>query len=98
MKKLITLYLALSLTLLAGSALADQSYSCTHGKQERSISIVYQDQVKKVPCEVQYTKDGVTQTLWSAKGQVGYCEEKALAFVEKQRGWGWACEEVKAAQ
>ena len=92
MNKLTILFLVISVGLLAGTAVADETYICTHGTQERIITIIYQDQEAKIPCEVQYQKEGVTETLWSAQGQVGYCEEKAQAFVEKQRGWGWSCE------
>lgn len=92
MKKLTTLYLFTTLVLLANTALADESYTCTNGSDERVISIVYPDPEAKVPCEVRYRKQGVTETLWSAQQEVGYCEEKAKAFVEKQRAWGWNCE------
>jgi hypothetical protein len=44
-----------------------------------------------LPYEVQYKKDDSTQTLWNANNVKGYCEEKAKAFVEKQKGWGWSC-------
>ena len=94
MKRLTILCLAASLGLLATTAIADETYTCSSGSQERVISVVYQDQEAKVPCEVQYQKDGVTETLWRAQDEVGYCEEKAKAFVEKQRGWGWNCNET----
>ena len=96
MKRLTTLCLAASLGLLATTAIADETYTCSSGSQERVISVVYQDQEAKVPCEVQYQKDGVTETLWRAQDEVGYCEEKAKAFVEKQRSWGWSCNETTA--
>lgn len=91
MKRLTALCFVISLSLLAGNAVADETYTCTQGDQERIITIVYQDQVAKVPCEVRYQKGDVTETLWSAQNQVGYCEEKVEAFLEKQRGWGWDC-------
>jgi len=91
MKKLTVLCFVISLGLLAGNAVADETYTCTQGDQERIITIVYQDQAAKVPCEVRYQKGDVTETLWSAQNEAGYCEEKAEAFVEKQRGWGWDC-------
>lgn len=94
MKKLTVLCIVISLGLLASNAVAAVTYTCTHGTQERIISIVYQDQMAKIPCEVRYQKDGVTETLWRAQNLVGYCEEKAQAFVEKQRGWGWTCTEA----
>ena len=92
MNKLTVLCLVISVGLLAGTAVADETYICTKGSQERIITIVYEDQEAKIPCEVQYQKEGVTETLWNAQNQVGYCEEKTQAFLEKQRGWGWSCE------
>ena len=77
-------------------AVADEVYSCKHANKERMISVIYSDQDVKLPCEVQYAKEGATQTLWRASSQVGYCEEKAQAFLEKQRGWGWVCDVVAA--
>jgi hypothetical protein len=97
MKTLTTTCLAMSLCLLASPAFADTTYRCTYGQQERIISVVYQDQETKVPCEVLYQKDGVTATLWSAQNEVGYCEENAERFVEKQRRWGWLCKETDEA-
>lgn len=96
MKRLTTLCLFGALLMLATTVAADETYTCTYGPGERVISVVYQDQEAKVPCEVQYQKEGVTETLWSAQDEVGYCEEKAKAFVEKQRGWGWSCIETAA--
>jgi hypothetical protein len=93
MKKITSLCLVATLSMIASFAAADETYLCTYGQEERVISVVYQDQVEKVPCEVRYQKDGVTETLWDAKDEVGYCEEKAKAFVEKQRGWGWRCDD-----
>ena len=98
MKKLTVVCMVISLGLLVGNACADETYTCTHGKQERIISVVYLDQAAKVPCEVQYTKNGVTKTLWNAQNEVGYCERQAEAFVEKQRGWGWDCAMTGAAK
>ncbi len=83
---------ALSALLFAASPLwANQVYSCKHDNQERIISVVYANEGSPVPCEVTYTKMSGTQSLWRAENQVGYCEEKAEAFVEKQRSWGWEC-------
>lgn len=90
-----TLLFASLLALTASTALAmeNQKTVCTHGSQQRIIEIVYTGQ-GEVPCEVHYTKDSGTQVLWQAQGEAGYCEEKAAAFIEKQRGWGWTCETV----
>ena len=93
MKRLTTLCLFGGLLILATTVAADDIYTCTYGQDERVISVVYQDQEAKVPCEVRYQKEGVTETLWSAEEEVGYCDEKAKSFIEKQRVWGWKCEE-----
>ena len=77
--------------LFATPLLANETYVCTHGNQERQISVVYANEGQAVPCEVTYTKLSGTESLWRADNKVGYCEEKAEAFVEKQRAWGWDC-------
>ena len=71
----------------------NQSTVCSHGDQIRIIEVVYSGE-NNVPCSVQYTKEEGTQTLWSAANTEGYCESKAADFVEKQKGWGWSCEQV----
>ena len=96
MKNLIIVGLAVGFILLAGHALADMTYLCTNGAQERIISVIYLEEGQQVPCEVQYRKEGVTETLWDARNEAGYCEERAREFVEKQRQWGWLCEETDA--
>jgi hypothetical protein len=83
--------------MMASSALAD-TYICKHGDKERVISVVYEKEGQPVPCKVVYTKDTGVETPWNAQNQAGYCEEKAAAFVEKQRTWGWTCEKQEAAQ
>ena len=70
---------------------ADESFVCTNGESQRIVEIVYMSD-QQVPCEVRYTKGDTVQTLWVAENQIGYCEEKAAAFIEKQEGWGWTCE------
>ncbi len=80
-------------TLFAASPLlANETYSCKHGNQERLINLVYANEGATVPCEVTYDKGEGLTSLWQAQNKEGYCEEKMAAFVEKQRGWGWTCE------
>ena len=76
----------------ASNLYADESIICTDGQLERVISIIYQDQDAKVPCDVQYTKDGQTETLWHAENEYGYCEEKVAEFIQKHIEWGWRCD------
>ena len=92
MKTNILRTIAFVFILGASNLYADQTNICTDGQQERVISIVYQDQATKVPCDVEYTSSGQTKTLWHADNEAGYCEEKAEEFIQKQIEWGWRCE------
>jgi hypothetical protein len=74
-------------------AIENQTTVCSNGDQIRIIEVVYSGE-GIVPCEVQYTKEEGTKTLWSAENSEGYCESKANAFIEKQASWGWSCETV----
>jgi len=78
---------------LSTSVMADENITtiCTHGNNIRIVEVVYAGE-GSVPCEVQYTKEAGTKTLWSATNSEGYCESKAATFIEKQKNWGWACE------
>ncbi|MBB3166884.1 hypothetical protein [Simiduia aestuariiviva] len=85
-----------AITLLTATGALANSYVCTHGGMERSITVVYHEPGQAVPCEVQYTKQGESQTLWRADNEGGYCEAQASAFAEKQAGWGWECQQASA--
>ena len=82
----------------SSAAFANETYTCTHGDQKRVISVVYASDGQPLPCRVTYDKGAGADVLWSAENQAGYCEEQAAAFVEKQKGWGWACEKQEQAQ
>lgn len=86
---LVTLFSAVSATSV--QAIENQKTVCSHGAQTRVIEVVYTGE-GTTPCEVRYSKEEGSKTLWSAANLEGYCEDKAAAFVEKQKGWGWACE------
>lgn len=85
-----TLLTVLALMPLGAMAAADQRTVCTHDTQERVIELVYPTG-DQLPCEVRYTKNGVTNVIWNAQNETQYCESKAAEFIEKQRGWGWQC-------
>ena len=72
-------------------AAENYGYVCTYESGVRNIEVVYLQEDSTVPCEVRYIKDSVSNTLWNAQREVGYCESKAEAFVEKIEGWGWSC-------
>ncbi len=105
MIKKLTIGMGVTLVALSGMASADMSYTCKHDVQKRLIKVIYESAEAKVPCKVEYTKEHGEEPkiLWDAQNQEGYCEEKAAAFVEKQKGWGWECaadamEEAAAAE
>ncbi len=77
---------------VAFNAHADEVFHCAFGPQERIISVVYLQEGESLPCEVQYTKEGGTETLWSATSEENYCEQQAQDFVEQHRDWGWRCD------
>jgi hypothetical protein len=68
--------------------------TCTNGDAERIISVIYDNEETGTVCEVTYEKASGVQTLWSANNERDYCLDKARAFVEKQRGWGWTCSDL----
>jgi hypothetical protein len=86
-----TVLLAAVLLATVPAAQAGMKSVCNHGDQTRVIEVVY-PQGGVVPCDVVYTKDSGASVLWSAQNESGFCEQKAEAFVQKQRGWGWHCE------
>ena len=90
MKRLILISL-----LSSGSVVASdfQATLCQHGEQQRKVEVVY-PMGTPIPCEVHYTKASGTQVLWKAEGESGFCEAKASALIEKQKGWGWQCEMI----
>ena len=86
------------LMLVSASVFAKDSikYACTLNDAERVIEVVYATD-EATPCDVTYTKEGETKTLWHYEGTQGACETKAVEFVEKQASWGWNCGDAPAA-
>ena len=83
---------ALLTTLVASSGWAEENTKtvCSYGSDTRIIEVVYPEKTA-VPCEVRYTKAEGTEVLWNAQNAIGYCEQKAAEFIQKQEGWGWSC-------
>lgn len=86
------LSMLLVLTAFGAYATEDIVYNCTKDGATRIIGVDYQSDTAKVPCQVTYQKgNGEIKTLWRAQHKEGYCEEKAVVFVQKQSNWGWQC-------
>lgn len=86
--------IAAGLTLISPMLLADHgiTYTCTmDGAQDRVIKVIYNEEGKTTPCEVTYTKEGETKSLWRYENTQGECEKRADEFAEKQRAWGMTC-------
>ena len=94
MKYLVTLMVIFSGAI---SATENQTTICTNNDSQRTIEVVY-PQDSTTLCEVRYSKDTEMKVLWSANADSQYCQEKASAFIEKQRGWGWSCETAETNQ
>ena len=85
---------ATSFALVSPMLMADQgvTYTCTmEGTQDRIIEVTYKTEGSAVPCEVLYTKEGETKSLWRYENTQGECEKRAAEFAEKQRAWGMSC-------
>ena len=98
--KLLNLWLGLALLgspAAMANAAENVSYLCSHPDltQMRVIDLTYLSEDKSVPCEVKYTKGTEVKVLWRAQTQEGYCEAKLKAFVQKQAGWGWQCDQIQ---
>lgn len=83
-----------ALMLVSASASAG-NYECKLEGLVRTITVVYEAE-GAVPCHVEYDKptEGMTQILWNAQNEEGYCEARATEFSERLQGWGWVCTEV----
>lgn len=86
-----TTILVLGLTL-SGLSWASNKTICKNGSVERHIEVVATDAEKGAPCEVQYTRDGETKTLWTAQNDANFCKEKAAGLAQKLKDSGWNCD------
>ena len=91
-KLLLPLLLIPAAAFAAATVAAESTTTCTLNGQTRVVEVTNGEQ----GCEVKYTKGEETKTLWSS-AHAEFCTEKAAAFVEKQKGWGYQCEAKGAA-
>jgi len=78
--------------LIAPTAALATSWTCTHDKLTRIVSI--ESEAGSTACKVNYNKDSEgqgTKTLWNAANDSAYCTEKAEGFVGKLTSLGWTC-------
>lgn len=83
----------------AATDIVDQVAICTHRTKTRIVTLDYQSQQRKVPCQVIYEKPtekpGYRKVLWRAKNTAGYCERKMTRFLQQLNGYGWQCSSKK---
>lgn len=70
-----------------------EEFTCTSGAATRLVSIfnLSASEGQTGACRVDYTKDGKTSTLWSARNDYPYCVEKALSLVTKLTESNYSC-------
>lgn len=69
------------------------SATCTYGNLARQITVDSPSNAAGFACRVIYqTEKGIT-IPWSAKHNGAYCGPKAAELVEKEKGWGWHCQQ-----
>ena len=90
-----TLCLALGVTAVRAQAEPGphEEFTCTSGAVTRLVSIFNLSvaEGQSGACRVDYTKDGKTNTLWSARNDYPYCVEKALSLVTKLTESNYSC-------
>lgn len=66
---------------------------CISNDIQHIVQVVY-PQGWDVPCEVHFRTPGeMDRVIWKAETQVGFCERKAQAIIERRINNGWNCAE-----
>lgn len=78
-----------------------QEFVCSSGSETRIVSIINinsSDKQSPGACRVDYTKGGVTKTLWSSKTGHAYCVTRATQLVTKLTLDRYTCRRDTAEQ
>ena len=83
-----------------GTALAaKKTYSCTQGSSTRTVEHSFSEG-GEFACTVVYAKETEApndiRTLWSARADEKFCDDKVQSFLEKLKSNGWNCAEKTA--
>lgn len=83
-----------SLANTAGTTgLPEMKTECKGGSVTRHIWISYENTAGE-GCKVHYTKpdeNAPEKVLWTAQNDPNFCQDKAKAFIEKQKTWNFTC-------
>src|ERR1700737_1933773 len=66
-----------------------QDFVCTSGPVKRVVTIFSLN--GNGGCRVDYTKDGVTKTVWTSNKDHAYCVAKAVSLVTKLAEGNFSC-------
>jgi hypothetical protein len=84
----LALFLGMPSGVLAGS------WTCENDGVTRQVVVFYPDAPARLPCKVFYARPDenvLPRALWQASNTPGYCEQKAVEFIEKLGSFGWRC-------
>jgi hypothetical protein len=70
-----------------------ERFVCTFGTSHRYVDVyrLASRGPRGVGCRVDYTRDGVTKSLWSATGDYAYCVKKAVGLVTQLSKGHFSC-------
>lgn len=70
-----------------------ERFVCTFGASQRFIDIyrLASRGPRGVGCRVDYTKNGTTKQVWSARGDYAYCVKKAVGLVTELTKGHFSC-------
>lgn len=91
---LVTSLFVLSATDASGDESIERAWQCSSQGFERNIVLHQRKQPTlegEFACWVVYTKDGESEVLWQARNKPDYCEQRAVALVEKLQVAGFKC-------
>ncbi|MGI9452198.1 MAG: hypothetical protein ACR2QH_16390 [Geminicoccaceae bacterium] len=95
--------LGLALLLFPDGAWAadtDFDVTCVNSGTRYRVAIVREVPDRELPCSVQTFEHPIGlywmnwRVIWRAENQDGFCEAKALEWVDTRRGYGWKCEQT----
>lgn len=77
-----------------------ERFVCIDGAARRMIDIyrLVGDDGRPGGCRVDYTRDGETRELWSARRDYGYCIRQALDLVTKLSSGSFTCKPETGAE
>lgn len=83
--------------LASAGAAADDVTTCERAGALRTITVESPSREPGFVCRVLYQKEGSSSVPWSARRDQAFCGLMAAEFVDKHKGWGFACRGGSAA-